>query len=109
VKKEEELKRKKVWRGYKQTEMERSIRSIMKIQGFETSNNMIKTAKNPWLRKWSSTNVKSDKMLPPVTAEMVYFNVFDEMNRIMRWTKVIFVLTQKTVMVLFRNNRYYIT
>jgi len=70
---------------------------------------MLKTAKNPWLRKWSSTNVKSDKVLPPVTGEMVYFNVFNEINRIMRGTKAIFVLTQKTVMVLFRNNRYYIT
>jgi hypothetical protein len=80
--KEEELKR-KVWRGYKQTEMDRSIRSITKIQEFETSNNMLKAAKNPWLRKWSSTNVKLDKVLPPVTAEMVYFNVFNKMTRIM--------------------------
>ena len=79
--------------------MERSIRSIMKIQEFDTSNNMLKTAKNPWLTKWSSTNVKSDKVLPPVTAEMVYFNVFDEMNRIMRGTEVIFMLTQKTITV----------
>jgi hypothetical protein len=39
--------------------MERSIRSITKIKEFETSNNMLKTAKNPWLRKLSGTNVKS--------------------------------------------------
>jgi hypothetical protein len=54
----------------------------MKIQEFETSNNMLTTAKNPRLRKWSSTNVKSDKVPPLVTAEMVYFNVFNKMNRI---------------------------
>lgn len=65
-----------MWRGYKQTEMERSIRSITKIQeNSETSNNMLKTAKNPRLRKGSSTNVKSDKLLHPVIAEMVYFDV----------------------------------
>jgi hypothetical protein len=65
-----------MWRGYKQTEMERSITSITKIQeNPETSNNMLKTAKNPWLRKRSSTNVKSHKLLPAVTAEMVYFSV----------------------------------
>jgi hypothetical protein len=104
VTREEEIKRKKVWRGYKQTEMESSIRSITKIQESETSKNMLKTAKNPWLREWSSTNVKSDKVLSPVTDEMVYFNEFDETNRIMRGTKVIFVLTQKTLTVLFRNN-----
>jgi hypothetical protein len=81
----------------------------MKIQEFETSKNMLKTAKNPWLREWSNTNVKSDKVLPPVTAGMVYFNVFDEMTRIMQGTEVIFVLTQKTMTVIFRNNGYYIT
>jgi len=43
-------------------------------------------------------------VLPPVTAEMVYFSVFDEMNSIMPGTKVIFVLTQKTITVTFRNN-----
>jgi len=41
------LKRKKVGKGYKQTEMERNIRSIMKILESETSKNMLKTAKNP--------------------------------------------------------------
>lgn len=49
VTKDDELKRKKVGRGYKQTEMERSVRFITKIQEFETSKNMLKTAKNPWL------------------------------------------------------------
>ena len=91
-------------RGYKQTEMERNIRSFTKILEFETSKNMLKTAKNPWLREWSSTNVKSGKLLPPVTDKMVYFNVFDAINRIMPGTKVIFVLTQETITVIFRNN-----
>jgi hypothetical protein len=44
------------------------------------------------------------KVLPSVTAEMVYFNAFDDMNRIMPGSKVIFVLIQKTVTVIFRNN-----
>jgi hypothetical protein len=48
-------------------------------------------------------------VLPPIPAEMVYFNVFDDMNRIMPGSKVIFVLTQKTVTVIFRNNSYYVT
>lgn len=104
VTKEDKLKRKKVGRGHKQTEMERNIRSIMKILEFETYKNMFKTAKNPWLREWSSTNVKLSKLLPPVTDEMVYFNVFDAMNRIMPGTKVIFVLTQESITVIFRNN-----
>jgi hypothetical protein len=52
-------------RRYKQTEMECSTWSIRKIQESEASNNMLQTARNQWLRKESTTNVKSDRVLPP--------------------------------------------